>query len=243
MSFIKLMSTKNITTEPQYFPVYIKKGIAQIYKILDKITCILNIKCYNCFDENSAITPNNMPPKYTANCEVQYEPNYIADQDGVIDEDCINAQIRKISINESFNHQACQQNIAFDDLIVLIFEGIQSACPEISAIPTILNIVNIVRNNVTSGVGTKNIITINSFDDVIGVEKIDTTIKTEVFQSQINAMNADKDEYILESFQIEAQSNNGVFFDVSFVCKLASIKLDFKIVGENPVDIDMKVEC
>lgn len=70
-----IIENKNVTSEPMYNPIFLKAGLAKIYKILDKFTCAVDDKLMMCFNGDSLIDAADLPLKYSMKCSVSYDLN------------------------------------------------------------------------------------------------------------------------------------------------------------------------
>lgn len=90
----KIIENVNTLIVPNNMPVYIKTGVAKIYHLYDKKTTSYSGKFYSCF--NDGLTAAILPLQYAFKLEVSYDLNYLADQDGEVEDKCSAAHIKKI---------------------------------------------------------------------------------------------------------------------------------------------------
>jgi hypothetical protein len=92
--------------------------------------CELNYKLVACNISNppSAVRFDNSPETYNATFQIGYDINYLADQDGTVDEQCTRAFINKISTKEQFGYLSCMETeINFDNFLSDLIDTISAS--------------------------------------------------------------------------------------------------------------------
>ena len=236
-----ITENKNITKDPMYNPIFLKAGLAHIYKILDRITCQIDAKLILCFDENADIQPTILPLKYSVKANVSYDLNQLADQEGNIEENCTNAFINKITIIENFSYLDCQETeIPFDTLFLTILDEVNVAnyTESTDIVNKVVEILKLVYNDSNKIV---NEIVKGNIDPGSGLTQYQKQIKHDLYQSTVISLN-DETAYVLESLTLEVDKVDA-FGQVSLGIKSISLEMFVELENENPENIDVSTTC
>lgn len=231
----------NTTIDPMYNPIFLKAGLAKIFKILNKTTCHIDDKLLICFDSGSSLDPVVLPTKYSAKINVQYDLNWLADQDGEIEDHCTNAFVNKITLMENLSFNECaEDNIDVDDVISRILDEIEST-NFIQTTEQVGNAIDVVRLFLAAPQRIVNINDMRYMDENSGQYNINRRITHDLHQSTVISLNG-ADAYVIDTFSIEMDKNDA-FGQITLAIKAVSIEVLIEEETDNPVNIDVSTVC
>lgn len=168
---------------------------------------------------------------------VSYDLNFIADQDGTVDNNCTRAFINKIVIKEQFGYPDClEDNIQFATFLEALLSEV-ATWVDSDILTTMSTICTEVYNHPAT---IKNSTVYKTMDITTGLFNFQKTVKAEVFQFQSILLN-DVNRF-LESFEIECTKDpSGLTIKIKAKVLTLSVLLT-KLPG-NIEDISLAAAC
>jgi hypothetical protein len=240
MSIVLIVENLNKTHDEINHPIFLKAGLAKIYKIADKTTCHVDNKLSMCFDDN--LEPFELPIKYTVEFKIHYDLNWLADQDGVVEENCTKAFVKQININESFTYFECaEEHIDFDNLLSdILNEVIISSLTKTRT--TVENSLRVVQDAIASEHLIRNDKLMEYIDAESGAKRIVRHVTRKLFQTTV--VNLNDGGYILDTLNLESNKEEA-FGTLSLKIKAVTIDPEIIVKDENPpnINLDMETDC
>lgn len=239
MNIIVLSNDINTTKSPTYKTRALKYDMFDVQHITDMITCEIAMKLYGCYEENDTIlNMENFPASYTAQMKSEHNINFIADQDGNVDEKCIRAFINKINLIESFSYLECMEGkIFFDTLLTELLFDITLPSDIHDIAQTIYNISDGVINNLSV---IYNDTEYKTMDINSGVMTVQKNRKYELYQ--FDSLPLYDNQQFLESFNISCKKEGGgISIDVKATLLTVDIIIS-KITG-NTEPVNLSADC
>jgi len=182
-----------------------------------------------------------LPTKYTGSMNANYDLNYLADQDGNVDENCTCAFINKINVQEQFSYLKCMENkIPFNSILQQIIDAISAANdPDLplALLDKIKSITDEIKLHQSSLIN-ENIYTIMDIES--GTLTNQKNIKIELFQ--FNAESLSNGNQFIESYTVDCKKD-GQNLDIEFKAKLLSLEVILQKISGNINPIDLGAEC
>lgn len=231
MDVLILSNDINYNVQPQYINRAIKSDTYVVYHIYDLRTCEMNIQAIGCFgDVHTDEDIKKFPLSYNASFALNYDLNYLLDQDGNKDDKCTAAFISKINISESFSYPDCMKDVNFDNFLYLLLGKIGN-----DQVGAIASIVMQVINSATINYNT----VYKTLDIGSGTYNYQKSIKRELFQYRRESLLGNS---IIEGFTIECTKDPGGY-NIKMKAKIITIDVDLKKVDTNIDSISLQVKC
>jgi hypothetical protein len=225
MSIVLIVENLNKTHDEINHPIFLKAGLAKIYKIADKTTCHVDNKLSMCFDDN--LEPFELPIKYTVEFKIHYDLNWF---------------VKQININESFTYFECaEEHIDFDNLLSdILNEVIISSLTKTRT--TVENSLRVVQDAIASEHLIRNDKLMEYIDAESGAKRIVRHVTRKLFQTTV--VNLNDGGYILDTLNLESNKEEA-FGTLSLKIKAVTIDPEIIVKDENPpnINLDMETDC
>lgn len=239
MNVVIISDDINTTKTPTYKTIALKYNLFDIQHINDIITCEASLKLEGCYDENDTIlNVENLPSSYQAQMKAGHTLNWIADQDGNVDEKCVRAFINKITINESFSYIECMENrINFNYILEELLLSTTFATNINPIANTIYSIGSGVVSNISSIYNDKLYKTMDISSGVMNYRKLR---KQELFQ--FDSLPLYDNQQFLESFNLECKKE-GNSFSMHLTAKVMTVDIILQKITGNTEPVDLSATC
>jgi hypothetical protein len=192
--------------------------------------------CYN--DDDIILHTNNLPYSYKAQMKADHNINWIADQNGNVDEKCIRAFINKITLVESFSYIECMENkIKFNYILDELLLSCTYSYNINPIVNTIYNIINGIINN-TSVI--YNDMLYKTIDINSGVMNYQKSRKWELYQ--FDSLPLYNNQQFLENFSLEFKKD-GSNLSIQLKSKITTVDIIIQKITGDTEPVSLSASC
>lgn len=193
--------------------------------------------CYD-LDDYSALNPLQLPATYSTNLTVGYELNYIADQDGNVDENCTRAFINRIVTKEQFGYIDCMEDkIHFHNFLSDLLTEMATSLPFNDILTVMKNVAVDTKSNIAAITNEQ---VYKTLDITSGIYNLQKTLQTELFQFQSIPLYSDNK--FLEGFELECTKEVGGF-SIKLKAKILTLRVIIQKLPGNAPSVELSATC